>query len=467
MSTLDPSQLVARFSSVAETTTDPDILASHGGDWSNFPRRGSVVVFPRSTEEVQAIVHVAIAHRIPLVPSGGRTGLSGGACATAGEVIVSFDKMNRIGAVDLVDSAISVEAGAITANVQAAARDADSFFPVAFASQGSSQIGGNIATNAGGINVLRYGMTRRWVSGLTVVTGEGKILTLNRGLHKNATGYSLLDLMIGSEGTLGFITEITLQLTTPPPRQQTLLLALADFSSITTIFTSAKSALRLSAFEFFSEAALQAVLEKNTWPHPFPQNPGEYYALISCDELLEDELMAWFANLLEAELITDGVMGQSEEQAQRLWQYRENITESVAHFTPYKNDISVRISQVPGLLSAIDALFAHAYAELRVLWFGHLGDGNLHISILKPAELSYAVFQQHCEQVNQDLFTTIKRFGGSISAEHGIGLLKKPYLHYSRSQDEIAYMKQIKHLFDPYAILNPGKLLDVEWNGNA
>ena len=429
----------------------------YGQDWSRHSISApSAVVWPETIEEVQSVVCWAAKGGIALVPSGGRTGLSGGAVAAKGEVVLSLGRMNRILGFDAVDCTLTVQGGIVTELVQNAARDRGLYYPVDFASRGSSQIGGNVATNAGGIKVLRYGMTRDWVAGLKVVTGTGELLDLNKGLVKNATGYDLRHLIIGSEGTLGIVVEATLRLTDPPPAQQVILLALPRMQDLMDVFAFLRTRLRLSAFEFFTDRAMAHVVAHGA-QRPFDTD-APFYALAEFDAD-EAEVLAAFEAMVGAGRVLDGVIAQSLAQAAQLWRLREGITESIARYSPYKNDIAVRVSRVPAFLTEMDALFAREYPEFEVVWFGHIGDGNLHISILKPGTWESDAFHAECGRVTRLLCEVLAMHGGSISAEHGIGLLKRSYLSSSRSAAEIALMSGIKQAFDPHGILNPGKLL--------
>lgn len=433
-------------------------LLHYGRDWTrSVAPAPSAVALPGSVEEVLELVAWARKDGVALVPSGGRTGLSGGAVAANGEVVVSLEKLNRVLAFDPVDRTLTVQAGVTTLQVQEAAREHGLYYPVDFGSRGSSQLGGNVATNAGGIKVLRYGMTRDWVAGLKVVTGAGELLDLNRGLVKNATGYDLRHLLIGSEGTLGIVVEVTLRLTDPPPGQQVMVLALPRMEALMQVFSSLRGSLRLSAFEFFTDRAMGHVLA-NGAQRPF-ESDAPFYALAEFDAD-EPAALSAFEALSEAGLVVDGVISQSLSQAAQLWKLREGITESIARYRPYKNDISVRVSQVPAFLAEMDALFTREYPHFEVVWFGHIGDGNLHISILKPDGMDGEAFDAECGRVTALLCDVLKAHGGSISAEHGIGLLKRPYLSSSRSEAEIALMRGIKTVFDPLGIMNPGKLLE-------
>jgi glycolate oxidase subunit GlcD len=444
--------------------TDASDLKEYGQDWSKlFTPNALAIVRPNSVEQVQALVNWARANNVPLVPSGGRTGLSGGACATQGEVVLSLDRMNTIGEFSAVDQTVVCQAGVITEQLQRFAEEKGLYYPVDFASAGSSQIGGNIATNAGGIKVIRWGMTRDWIMGLKVVTGTGEIMSFNHGLIKNATGYDFRHLMIGSEGTLGIIVEATIKLTRPPKDLTVMVLGLNTLADVYPVMENFQKSLQLTAFEFFSEPALQKVLAHHDLQRPF-DTAADYYVLVEFENESETTLETAFASfeqLMEQGYILDGVISQSETQAQNLWQLRERISESISHYTPYKNDISVVPSKVSEFLSAIDDIVKAQYPNFEIIWFGHIGDGNLHLNILRPDNLSIEEFVRQCQSVNPLIFETIRSLNGSISAEHGVGLVKRDYLTYSRVPAEIELMKQIKKVFDPDNILNPGKLVSL------
>jgi FAD/FMN-containing dehydrogenase len=294
---------------------DADSLAHWGRDWTrSYPVAPSAVVFPETIAEVVELVRLANRDRIALVPSGGRTGLSGGAVASNGEVVVSFDRMNRILGFEPADRLVTCQAGVVTQALQAFATDAGLYYPVDFASAGSSQIGGNIATNAGGIKVIRYGMTREWIAGLRVVTGAGELLDCNRGLMKNATGYDLRHLFVGSEGTLGFVVEADVRLTAPPEPQLVMVLGVPRFRDILEVLGYFQGRLTLSAFEFFSELALTKVTAHRDLPRPLAQAEA-FYALLEFDERMVDVASECFEHCVEVGWVTDGVLSQSETQA--------------------------------------------------------------------------------------------------------------------------------------------------------
>lgn len=420
------------------------------------------VVLPGSIEEVQKIVRLANEFNLAIVPSGGRTGLSGGAVAKEGEIVVAMDRLNQVIDYNPLERCVTVGAGMITANLQDYAAEQGLFYPVDFASTGSSQIGGNIATNAGGIKVIRYGMTRDWVMGLKVVNGAGDILELNKGLVKNNTGYDFRHLFIGSEGTLGLICEATIQLIRPPAESSVLVLGVDNFPAILDVLNTFSAKIDLSAFEFFTQSALDKVTAQMGHPIPFATRTP-FYALLefeSGNDAVMDQAMALFELTVEQGWVHDGVVSQSLAQAEALWKLREDISETLWHWQPYKNDISVLVSRMPAFLSEVEELVESRYPDFELVWYGHIGDGNLHLNILKPDELSNEEFIARCVPVSSEIGQLLAKYGGSVSAEHGVGLLKKDYLQYSRSPLELALMKQIKLAFDPNSILNPGKLFD-------
>ena len=437
-----------------------DILKKYGSDWLGlYEPSPSLVLFPKSRKNVKDIVKWALQFNISLVPSGGRTGLSGAAVAQNKEVIISFERMNQILEFNEIEQSLKVQPGVITQSVQEFAQEKALYFPLSFASEGSSQIGGNVATNAGGVHVIRYGSLRKWILGLEVITGEGHTLSLGRNLIKNVAGYDLMNLFIGSEGTLGLVTEITLQLTKKPEPSCVFLFSIPDLNALMKLYDSFKSNLPLKAFEMFTAEAVEYVQKNSSFSFPLKEK-SSYYVLAECDQSAQEKALSLFESALENEYIVDGVISENSRQAKELWSFRENISESLSPHSPYKNDISVRISLLPDFLSEMNKTLKKEYPDFIVVWFGHVGDGNLHINILKPENMDKESFLQKCRTVNDILFSVIKKYNGSISAEHGVGLLKKPYLHYSCSEEELRYMKAIKKIFDPKNILNSGKIFD-------
>lgn len=440
---------------------DPDSLAHYGVDRSSgWQASPCAVARPRSTAEVQSIVAIARQYRLAVVPSGGRTGLCGGAVAHSGELVLSLERMNRLLSIDAGERSVTVEAGMITANLQALASARGWFYPVDFASSGSSQIGGNIATNAGGIRVIRYGMTRSQITGLVVVDGRGEVLELNRGLMKNNTGPDFRHLFIGSEGVLGVITEATVKLLPAPAPSRVMLFSLPAFGGILRLLRAFSESIQINAFEFFSHNALEKVLARLGGVAPLAAAP--FYALVefeSRQEADESRALAIFAQALAAGDVHDAVLAGSESQARALWRLRESISETLSPWKPWKNDISVRVSRMDAFIEKAEALIDEACGGLELVWYGHIGDGNIHLNILKPEDLDALVFKERCAVAGSAVAGLLQEFGGSVSAEHGIGLLKRDYLRYTRSAAEISALRGLKAVFDPDGIMNPGKLL--------
>lgn len=444
--------------------TDSDSLAFYGKDWlKDFTPRPSVVVLPETIEQVQAIVKLCNAHDFPIVPSGGRTGLSGGATATKGEVLLSLERMRKILSINRTDRTIRCQAGVSLEQLQTTAAAEGLYFPVDFSSRGSAQIGGNIATNAGGIRVIKYGNFRESVLGLTVVTGSGEILELNGSLFKNNSGYDLRNLFIGSEGTLGIIVEAVLRVTTPPSEVVRILCGLSDTSAVLPLLTYCRDTFRdLSAFEFMERFPYQEVINRRGLRDPLGQ-AYECYALVECELTAagsKDEILSAFGDAYERGLIQDVVVSDSSAQAQELMNLRDLISETLStHYTLHKNDISVPVPAIPEFLTTLHTTVRTTYPTFRVAVFGHVGDGNLHVNVLKPSDMSDAEFWAACHEADHAIFRTVQAFRGSISAEHGVGLLKRDFLHYTRSQEELQMMRGIKKVFDPRGIMNPGKVL--------
>jgi FAD/FMN-containing dehydrogenase len=323
-------------------------------------------------------------------------------------------------------------------------------------------VGGNIATNAGGLKVIRYGLTRNWVLGLEVVTADGSILELNGTLEKNNTGTDLRQLFIGSEGTLGVITAATLKLTRLPQHLSVFLFGVRDLAAVLALFAEArKGPFTIAAYEFFTDLCLARVIQNRHVGKPLNDDHGCYVVLEvereSDDPAALDE---WLSSLFERGLVDDGTMAQTSSQAAALWAYRESISESLsATGLPHKNDIALPIASLPGFCQELDAVFTERYPGWEVCVFGHIGDGNLHVNVMKPADLDKETFFTKTHDADHTMFTLVKKHRGSISAEHGIGLLKRDFLPYSRTPAELGVLRAVKQALDPKNILNPGKVL--------
>jgi FAD/FMN-containing dehydrogenase len=442
-------------------TFEASELAEYGRDWTRVHAPApSAIAFPRSTSEVARLMALCHAHDVAVVPSGGRTGLAGGAMATQGELVLSLTRMRAMGPVDPFGLTVSVEAGAITEAVHHHVAPFGLTWPVDFASKGSSTVGGNIATNAGGVKVIRYGLTRQWVLGLTVVTAEGRVLELNGALEKNNTGTDLRQLFIGSEGTLGVITAATLKLTRLPEKLDVLLLAVPDVAGVLSLFRAIRSRPTVvSAYEFFTHACLERVRRHRTLRPPFEAAHG-CYVLLELEGADDTALEETLGMLFEEGLVEDGVLAQNSEQAAELWAWRESISESLsATGLPHKNDIALPVASLEPFCNELTSIFSARYPGWEICLFGHIGDGNLHVNAMKPEGMEKDDFLRQTAAADETLFTLVRRFNGSISAEHGIGMLKRPYLGFSRAPDELALLRAIKQAMDPKDLLNPGKLL--------
>ena len=441
---------------------DPADLATFGRDWTRVHEpRPSAVALPRGTEEVARLLRLCAAHRVPVVPSGGRTGLAGGAVAGNGELVVSLDRMRRMDPVDVLGATVRVQAGAVTEAVHQHVAPHGLTWPVDFASKGSSHVGGNIATNAGGVKVIRYGLTRQWVLGLEVVLASGEVLELNGALEKNNTGLDLRQLFIGSEGTLGIVTEATLKLTRLPGQLDVFLFSVPDLGGVLTLFQEARGGpFVVMAYEFFTERCLARLRRHRSVRTPLGA-PSEYYVLLEVERGEPEALESWIASLFERGLVTDGTLAQHSTQAADLWALREGISESLsATGLPHKNDIALPIQELQGFCAELERFFEERYPGWEIALFGHIGDGNLHVNVMKPDDLDRGEFLRRTREADHAIFSLVKAHRGSISAEHGIGLLKKDYLGYSRSPEELAIMRSIKRALDPLNLMNPGKILD-------
>lgn len=442
---------------------DPQTLESYGRDWTkNYPPKASVVLFPKSTEQVAKILSYCSQNKLAVVPSGGRTGLAGGAVALAGEVVLSLDKMNKILNIDPINLTLKTEAGVTLQALQEAAKAQELFFPLDLAAKGSCHIGGNISTNAGGLKFIKYGGAREQVLGLTVVLADGTVLDLDSNVRKDNTGYDLKQWFIGSEGTLGIVTEARLKLSPKPQTTQLCFLGLNSCEDILTIVSSChKQQITITACEYFGTDALKLVLEQFKNLHnPFAET-YPFYLILEIEADNEAKLESFLEPMFENECIQDAIIAQSSTQVHELWAIRENISEALYNSGPLrKNDISIPISSLAKFERSLQECFTQAKLPVKMVSFGHVGDGNIHINYLGAAHMSQDDFYQQTEQLEKDVYQLVKSFHGSISAEHGIGVLKKNDLGFRRSSQELDLMRKIKNILDPSGTLNPGKLFD-------
>ena len=454
----------------AHLVADDAGMAPYLTDWrGRFTGRACAVVLPADSGEVARVVAACAGARVPVVPQGGRTGLVLGSVpdASGSAIVLSLRRLNRIRQVDPFNRTMTVEAGCILHDVQAAASDAGMLFPLSLAAEGSCTIGGNLSTNAGGTAVLRYGNTRELCLGLEVVTAQGRVWDGLRGLRKDNTGYALRDLFIGAEGTLGVITAAVLKLYPQPKAALTALVALDTPQGALDLLTllQARCGAALTGFELMSDICLRLVATHfPDLPRPFA-TPYPQYALV---ELSSNESPQHVAALLEesvgsaldAGVARDAVLASSVGQSLGLWKIRESISPAqAAAGKNIKHDISLPASSIPGFIARTDAALQAAFPACQVVCFGHLGDGNLHYNVAPPEGTGHEDFLAHQEPINRIVHDSVVAAGGSISAEHGIGALKREELARYKSPVELDMMRAIKAAMDPLGIMNPGKIL--------
>ncbi|MGV3494153.1 MAG: FAD-binding oxidoreductase [Ramlibacter sp.] len=450
--------------------TDGD-LSAWEMDWRKRVRgKALAVVRPGSTEEVAAVVRACAQAGVPLVPQGGNTGLVvGGVPDTSGrEVVLSLTRLNRVRAIDGDNLTMTVDAGCVLQNLQQAAEDAGFLFPLSLAAEGSCTIGGNLATNAGGTQVVRYGNTRELCLGLEVVTARGEVWDGLSGLRKDNTGYDLRDLFIGSEGTLGVITGATMKLYPLPAATLTAWAAVPSMEAAVQLLGLAHRHLGagLTGFEVMGQFALSLVAKHfRQLRVPFHETAPYCVLLENADQESEEHARGQFERLLEAAMdagcVDDAVVAENIAQARQLWHVRESIPLAQAEEgLNVKHDISIPVSRIPAFCAETDALLAREIAGVRLVNFGHLGDGNLHYNVQAPEGGDMAAFlREQEERVNTLVYEQVKRFGGSISAEHGIGALKAAKLPHYKSPVALELMRALKKALDPQDVLNPGRVL--------
>ncbi len=452
--------------------TAPTDMAPYLSDWrGRYQGAARAVVLPSSTQEVAAIVCLCVTEGVPIVPQGGNTGLCGGATpAEDGRAIVlSLERMNRIRAVDGDNNTITVEAGCTLAALQQAALDAGRLFPLSLASEGSCRVGGNLSTNAGGVQVLRYGNMRELTLGLEVVLADGRIWDGLRGLRKDNTGYDLKQLFIGAEGTLGIITAAVLKLFPAIGQRGTAWLAVPDPAAAIRLLGLMRSLCgeRITAFEIIGRAALDLVLQHIPGARAPLESDGDWSVLIELSDSsgavdLAVELEAALGQALAQGLVDDAVIAHSLAQAQALWSLRENISEAQRlEGISVKHDIAVPVSRIPEFLERAQAMLLQAWPDIRIVAFGHIGDGNLHYNLSKPVELENKDFIARTPELNRKVHDLVAALGGSISAEHGLGQLKRDELVRYKSDVELDMMRAIKQALDPAGLMNPGKVLSA------
>ena len=440
-------------------------------DWRKRSHgKALAVVRPGNTDEVAQVVKACVSARVSLVPQGGNTGLVVGSTPddSGSQLVLSLQRLHAVREIDAANLTITVEAGCVLQHLQEAALQAGFLFPLSLAAEGSCTLGGNLATNAGGTQVLRYGNARELCLGLEVVTAAGEVWHGLSGLRKDNTGYDLRDLYIGSEGTLGVITAATLKLYPLPAARLTAWAAVASMDEAVALLGLAQQHLgaNLTGFEVMGQFALSLVVKHFAQLKVPFHDSAAFGVLLECsDQESEAHARAQFERLLEAALakgcISDAVVAESLAQARQLWHVRESIPLAQAEEgLNIKHDISVPVSRIPEFVRSTDALLQQAIAGVRLVNFGHLGDGNLHYNVQAPVGVDAQAFMREREdEVNTLVFDAVQRFGGSISAEHGVGTLKVSKLEQHKSPVALSLMRSIKTALDPHNLMNPGKLL--------
>jgi FAD/FMN-containing dehydrogenase len=431
-------------------------------DWSGTPpERPLALVRPRSTDDVSRLLQLCSQHGVPVVPQGGLTGLAGAAVPTGETVAVSMERMNQIEELNTRTGVMQVQAGVTLQATQEAAVAAGMVFGVDLGARGSCQIGGNVATNAGGNGVLQHGMMREQVLGLEVVLADGTVLPMLRPMIKNNTGYDLKQFFIGAEGTLGIITRVMLRLRPAPQATATTLVAMPDFDSALAVLKRMQSRFgnNVAAYELMWDSFVQASVAWLKLSAPFAERHS-LLALINVDgkdgAQLQADVQQVLEEAMEAGEVLDAIVAQSVAQAQTLWKLREAPAELNNNMHPAINfDVSLPQADIGRFAEACMQAFTARWPDHHALYFGHVGDGNLHVSV------DGATVNGECEMVEQILYRIVGEMQGSVSAEHGIGLHKKPFLNNSRTPAELAVMSAIKKALDPQGLMNPGKVFDL------
>ena len=449
-------------------TEDPQEIAPHLEEGRGLYHGAcALMVKPASTEAVAAIVRICAEHGIPIVPQGGNTGLCGGAVPAAGSVLLTLSRMARLRAIDPATHTITVEAGMVLKEVQRQAAEHDLLFPLSLGSEGSCQIGGNLSTNAGGVQVLHYGTARELVLGLEVVLADGTVLSSLKSLRKDNTGYDLKQLFLGAEGTLGIITAAVLKLFPLPHDRATGFAAVRDPDAAIALLALARklSGDAVTSFEIMNRMTLEFALRHVPGVSDPLAQPARWYALIElsssrADAGLAGVLEGILADAVERGLVPDAVIAQSQAQARALWKIREEAPEAQKREGgSIKHDVSVPVGKVPEFLARATRTVEAHLPGVRVTAFGHAGDGNIHYNLSQPVGADKGAYLARWEEFNRIVHDIVQDLGGSFSAEHGIGQLKRGELAHYKSPTEIALMRRIKSALDPQNIMNPGKVI--------
>ena len=462
-------ELIAQFREIVgerHAITDANDIAPYVTEERNlFHGRSPLVLRPGSTAEVSEICKLASAHKIALVPQGGNTGLVGGQTPHNGEVVVSLRRLDKIREVDTESNTMTVEAGVVLQVAQQKAADVDRLFPLSLGAEGSCTIGGNLSTNAGGTAALAYGVAREMALGLEVVLADGRVLNVLSKLKKDNTGYNLHNLFIGAEGTLGIITAATLKLFPKPRSVETAFVGLKSPAAALKLLTIAQgeAANALTSFELLSEMAVDFSVRHGIDVRDPLQEKHPWYVLMELSSPGDDArtpLEMILTRAMEEEIVDDAVIAASLAQRNDFWKLREEMSAAQKpEGGSIKHDISVPIAAVPGFIEEANAAVVKLIPGSRPVPFGHLGDGNLHYNVSQPIGANTADYLARWHELNAVVFEIVLRMGGSISAEHGIGVLKRDELPDVKDKTAIELMRSIKAMLDPHGIMNPGKVL--------
>ncbi len=454
--------LTARFDQLSVLRGD-EVTERSAGSWGP-PRKivSDLLVRPADPAGVADVLAICERYRQPVVTHGGLTGIVDGAWARPGDLVLSLERLNVIEDLDTAGRTMTVQAGVQLQKIQEAAAAEQLMFPLDLGARGSATIGGNAATNAGGNRVIRYGMVRQSILGLEAVLADGSVMSSLNGMLKNNAGYDLKQLFIGSEGTLGVITRLVLRLLPAPRSQSTALVSLPDFDAVARFLNFADGALggQLSAFEVMWQAYYDFIVTRSKAAPPLDAGQPFYVLLESLGgdpDADTERLETALASALGQGLLLDAVIAKSEQERESLWAIRDDVGTLMNETPMFMFDVSLPLKHMRGYVQQLESGLQADWQDARLFVFGHLGDGNLHVAVQAGPEDG-----SDRERVEALVYSPLRAYSGSISAEHGIGLEKKPWLDVSRSDTEIALMRRLKHSFDPHGILNPGKIFDPE-----
>jgi len=467
-----PPDLVAKLEALlGRGMVAPGDAAPYLAEWrGTWKAHNAVVVRPASTEEVAGVVRLCAEFGVPVVPQGGNTGLTGGGIPYEQEaaVLLSLGRMNRVRAVDPMNFTMTVEAGCVLATLQRIAEEADRLFPLSLGAEGSCQIGGNLSTNAGGVAVLKYGNARELVLGLEVVLPDGTIWEGLRGLRKDNTGYDLKQLFLGAEGTLGIITAAVLKLFPKPRDKRTSYVALRDLDAAIELLVRMRSATgdQVTSFEYLPRRCMEMSLRHIPGTSDPMSETYEHYALIEVSRTADEDngfaenVDQALAQAIEDGLVLDAAVAQSQAQAAMFWKIREEMADAQKmEGAAIRHDVAVPVSRVPDFYRDCAQRVLARLPDARIHGFGHVGDGNLHFNIAAPVGADGPAFMKNLGEINQIVHDCVAEYAGSISAEHGIGRLRRGELPRYKSEVELTLMRKVKAALDPQGIMNPGKVI--------